>query len=117
MLYGQTQCNAPSRFIDEIDSKYLELEKQTTSVFNKVNKLRKEKMFNKITTNYQIGDNVKHVDYGEGVVVAVDKSLITIAFPHPLGTKKFIKNHKSISKIDNWQKKKNNYKYFSFFLL
>ena len=58
MLYGQTQCNAPSRFIDEIDSKYLELEKQTTSVFNKVNKLRKEKMFNKITTNYQIGDNV-----------------------------------------------------------
>ena len=59
--------------------------------------------FNKQTgtpTNYQIGDHVKHVDYGEGVVVNIDKSLITIAFPHPLGTKKFIKNHKSLTKID-----------------
>lgn len=101
MLYGQTQCNSPSRFIDEIDSKYLEIEKQTTSIFTKAKKFTKNTMLNKIDANYQIGDNVKHIDYGEGVVVAIDKSLITIAFPHPLGTKKFIKNHKSITKIDN----------------
>lgn len=101
LLYGQTQCNAPSRFIDEIDSKYLELNKKTTSIINKVTRFKKENMLNKVATNYQIGDNVRHIDYGEGVVVNIDKSLMTIAFPHPIGTKKFIKNHKSITKIDN----------------
>ena len=99
LLYGQTQVNPPSRFIDEIDSKYLETKSQTTSLISKINKFRKENMLNKNKTNYQIGDNVKHIDYGEGIVVNIDKSLITIAFPHPIGTKKFIKNHRSISKI------------------
>ena len=56
-------------------------------------------MLNKFDANYSIGDHVKHSDYGEGVVVNLDKSLITIAFPHPIGTKKFIKNHRSITKI------------------
>ena len=98
LLYGQNQVNAPSRFIDEIDPKYLDYEKQTTSIFTKVNNL-KESMLKKTIDNYQIGDNVKHTDYGEGVVVNIDKSLITIAFPHPIGTKKFIKNHRSITKI------------------
>lgn len=101
LLYGQTQCNSPSRFIDEINSKYLELNKKTTSIINEVTRFKKENMLNKVATNYQIGDNVKHIDYGEGVVVNIDKSLMTIAFPHPIGTKKFIKNHKSITKIDN----------------
>ena len=101
LLYGQTQCNTPSRFIAEIDQKYIEQNKQTTSLLNKItNKFNKKEMLNKTPTNYQIGDHVKHVDYGEGVVVNIDKSLITIAFPHPLGTKKFIKNHKSLTKVD-----------------
>ena len=101
LLYGQTQCNAPSRFIAEIDQKYIEQNKQTTSLLNKITtKFNKKEMLNKTPINYQIGDHVKHVDYGEGVVVNIDKSLITIAFPHPLGTKKFIKNHKSLTKVD-----------------
>lgn len=104
LLYGQTQCNPPSRFIGEIDTKYIELNKQTTSILNKVTKFNKNKMLNKVAANYQVGDHVKHIDYGEGVVVNVEKSLITIAFPHPLGTKKFIKNHKSLTKIDQYQK-------------
>ena len=99
LLYGQTNANPPSRFIDEIDTKYLEIEKQTTSIFSKANKFRKEIMLNN-NTNYEIGDNVRHADYGEGVVVNIDKSLISIAFPHPIGVKKFIKNHRSITKID-----------------
>ena len=56
-------------------------------------------MINTVDQNYQPGDHVNHIDYGEGVVVSVDKSLMTIAFPHPIGTKKFIKNHKSITKV------------------
>ena len=99
MLYGQTQVNAPSRFIDEIDDKYLEREKKTTSIFSKVTKINKERMYRTNNVDYNIGDNIRHEDYGEGVVTAVDKKIITVAFPHPIGIKKFIKNHRSITKI------------------
>ena len=99
LLYGQTQINAPSRFVDEIDKKYIEIDKKTTSILSKITKFNKNNMLNKFDANYNIGDHVKHSDYGEGVVVNLDKSLITIAFPHPIGTKKFIKNHRSITKI------------------
>ena len=98
-LYGQSQCNPPSRFIDEIDPKYLETSKKTTTIFKKISNFKKQNMINTIDQNYQPGDHVNHIDYGEGVVVSVDKSLMTIAFPHPIGTKKFIKNHKSITKV------------------
>ena len=48
MLYGQTQVNAPSRFIDEIDDKYLEREKKTTSIFSKVTKIIKNECIEQI---------------------------------------------------------------------
>ena len=99
MLYGQTQMNAPSRFIDEIDEKYLEREKKTTSLFTKAVKISKEKMYRNTNVDYDIGDNIRHEDYGEGVVTAVDKKIITVAFPYPIGVKKFIKTHRSITKI------------------
>ena len=99
MLYGQTSSNPPSRFLDEIDEKYLETEKKTTSIINKISKFSKEKMLINKDIEYQVGDKINHDDYGEGVITAVDKRIITVAFPFPLGVKKFIKNHKSISKI------------------
>ena len=99
MLYGQTQVNPPSRFIDEIDDKYLEFANNTTSLIDKVSKFNKGKMFTNNNVDYQIGDKINHEDYGEGVITAVDKRIITVAFPFPLGIKKFIKNHKSIKKI------------------
>lgn len=98
MLYGQPQMNAPSRFIDEIDDKYLETENNTTSLFTKVTKFSKEKMFTNTNVDYNKGDIIRHEDYGEGTVTDVDKRIITVEFPH-LGTKKFIKNHKSITKV------------------
>ena len=100
MLYGQTQVNAPSRFIDEIDDKYIELENKTTSLLKKVTKFNKEKMFSNNNVDYQKGDTISHVDYGEGIVTEVDKRIITVAFPYPTGVRKFIKNHKSISKVN-----------------
>lgn len=101
LLYGQTNCNPPSRFISEIDKKYIESDNQTTSIIDKIKKINKESMFNAYPSKYKIGDHVRHVDYGEGVVVEVDKTLMSIAFPHPLGVKKFMKNHRSIVKIDD----------------
>ena len=99
MLYGQTSCNPPSRFIDEIDSKYIETNNLTTSLINKINKFSKEKMFTNNNADYIVGDKINHEEYGEGIVTAVDKKIITVAFPFPLGIKKFIKTHKSITKV------------------
>ena len=98
ILYGQPQINAPSRFIDEIDDKYIETENNTTSLFKKVTKFNKDKMFNNINIEYQKGDKIKHTDYGIGTITEVDKRIITVEFPN-VGTKKFIKNHKSIMPI------------------
>ena len=100
LLYGQTQVNPPSRFIDEIEEKYLDIEKKTTSIIKKISNFNKEKMFTNNNIDYQIGDKINHDEYGEGVITAVDKKIITVAFPFPLGVKKFIKNHKSINKVN-----------------
>ena len=99
MLFGNTQLNMPSRFMDEIDSKYIEEENNRTSIINKVVNFVKEDRFRTDDVSYQVGDHVKHDEFGEGVVVACDKSLVTIAFPHPYGIKKIMAKHKSITKL------------------
>ena len=99
LLYGQTNANPPSRFIEEIDDKYLDFEKRTTNIISKVNNFRKENMFVNKNIEYNKGDKVLHDEYGEGIITAVDKKILTIAFPHPFGIRKFIKGHKNIVKI------------------
>ena len=99
MLFGNTQINMPSRFMDEIDSKYLETEDNRTNIVNKMVSFVKEDKFRSDDVSYNIGDHVKHDEFGEGVVISVDGSLITIAFPHPYGIKKMMAKHKSITKI------------------
>ena len=100
MLFGQLQINPPSRFMNEIDEQYIEKENNKTGIINKISNFSKDKMFNKTNVDYTVGEQIKHTEYGIGVVLAVDKSIMTVAFPHPIGTKKLMKNHKSISKID-----------------
>ena len=45
-------------------------------------------------------DHIVHDTFGTGVVVGVEKSILTIAFPHPTGIKKLLKGHKSIRKVE-----------------
>ena len=99
MLFGNTQLNMPSRFMEEIDNRYLEIENNKLSVINKVNSFLKGNMFRNDDVSYNIGDHVKHDEFGEGVVVSTEKNLVTIAFPHPYGIKKMMAKHKSITKI------------------
>ena len=85
--------------MDEIDSKYIECENNRTNLVSKATNFVKGNMFRTEDVSYNVGDHVKHDEFGEGIVVAVDKSLITIAFPHPYGIKKMMAKHKSITKI------------------
>ena len=100
MLFGNTQINMPSRFMEEIDPKYIECENNRVSLVSKASNFVKGNMFRQEDVSYQVGDHVKHEEFGEGVVVAYDKSLVTIAFPHPFGIKKMMAKHKSISKVE-----------------
>lgn len=47
----------------------------------------------------KVGDRVNHNKFGDGVVVKVDKSLVTIAFGFRDGIKEFAKSFKGIKKI------------------
>lgn len=95
-IYGMDNQNPPSRFIDEIDSDYLEPdfeEKKQSFQFAK----KTETLIDK-NADYQIGDHIIHDQFKEGIVVGIEKSILTIAFPHPYGIKKLLKGHKSIKK-------------------
>lgn len=94
MLYGRDMINAPSRFIKEIDEKYIESNKLVEK------KLEKNKMYIKDNNNdLKPGDSVQHDKYGVGVVITVEGSLANIAFSHGIGVKTLIKNHKSLKKF------------------
>ena len=99
MLFGNMQLNPPSRFMEEIDDKYLNIDKKTPAIIDNAKKFVKGKMFNDTDVDFKIGDIINHTDYGNGVVTAVDKSIITVAFQYPYGIKKLMKKHKSITKV------------------
>ncbi len=96
MLYGKESINPPSRFIEEIDKDLVEVTNSS---------VKEEKVFNKNTVysdeevEWQSGDVVLHDIYGRGVVVGVDKMLVTVAFNNKIGIKKLMKNHKSLKKV------------------
>ena len=96
MLYGRESINQPSRFIKEIDEEYLE---QSDKSVKEVKTIDKKSMYNDTDVDYKNGDIVNHDTYGKGVVVAVDKSIITIAFSASIGIKKLMKNQKSSKKV------------------
>lgn len=93
-IFGETGMNLQSRFINEIGINNIE---QDGNI--KIEKhFDKEEMIDQ-NAEYNIGDKIIHDELGTGLVVGVDKSIITIAFNHPIGIRKFIKGHKSIRKV------------------
>lgn len=92
MIFGETSYNMPSRFINEIDQNCLNVDSKIEEKFDKTSMISD-------TIDYSVGDKVEHDTYGIGIIVSMDKSIVTIAFPHPIGIKKMIKGHKSIRKV------------------
>lgn len=96
MLYGRDSSNPPSRFIEEIDNDLLEM---TNNSIKEEKAIKKDEMYNDTDVEYKNGDVVIHTTYGRGVVIGVDKSIVTIAFAKNFGVRKLMKNHKSVKKI------------------
>ena len=95
MLFGQVQVNLPSRFVKEINQDLLNMPKET----NEFKKIVKEEKFYNEDVDYQVNDYVYHDVFGQGRVLEVTNTLITIAFKHPYGIKKLMKNHKALKKV------------------
>ena len=95
-LFGREQANPPSRFISEISTDLLDIVNKKEEITPKldVNTVLREE-----TVDYKLGDNVYHETFGAGKVVEVTNTLISVAFKHPHGIKKLMKNHKKLSKI------------------
>ena len=95
MLFGNPMRNQPSRFIDEIDKEYIDKErpKKLEKIITKVRKTVDK------NATYEVGEHISHTEFGEGIVISVDKSIITVAFSHPFGIRKLMKGHPNITKL------------------
>ena len=97
-LFGKEQINPVSRFLGEINKDLIdsnakeELPKQEE-------KLNVGEMFREEDIDYAVGDYVYHESFGTGRVVEVTNTLVSVAFKHPNGVKKLMKNHKKLSKV------------------
>ena len=94
-IYGYINCNPTSRFINEIDDECLDKDFKEVSNFTQV---KEQILDSNSDIVYNIGDKIIHDVFGRGVVVQIDKSILTVAFPHPHGIKKLLKGHRTFRK-------------------
>ena len=98
-LFGKEQINPVSRFIGEISKDLIETNVKEEELPKKEKKIDTEVMFREEEVDYQVGDYVYHETFGTGRVVEVTNTLVSVAFKHPHGIKKLMKNHKKLSKV------------------
>ena len=97
MLYGKDQVNPTSRFIAEINKDLIETNVKEEEM--PVQKMDDTDVFREEDIDYEVNDFVYHETFGRGKVVEVSNTLVSVAFAHPYGIKKLMKNHKKLSKI------------------
>ena len=97
-LFGKEQINPTSRFLNEIPKELLETNAPEEEKVVK-EKVEVGEMFRDEDVDYQVGDYVYHETFGTGKVVEVTNTLVSVAFKHPHGIKKLMKNHKKLSKV------------------
>ncbi len=95
-IFGDLSYNMPSRFIDEIDENYLDIDEETKTTNS--NWIHKEEHIDS-SIEYQVGEKIEHETFGVGVIVGIETSILTVAFPHPHGIKKLLKGHKTYRKV------------------
>lgn len=121
-LYGESRHTVESLFIKEIDDELLRVEgydsyTKASSSFRTPGQVRTSNMSSSILPkkaasirkrksnldNYKEndlnkGDKVVHTKFGEGMVISIAGDNCIIAFEHPYGIKKLLKDHAAITK-------------------
>ena len=97
-LFGKEQINPVSRFLGEIPKDLIESNAKEELPQHE-EKIQVGEMFREEEIDYQVGDYVYHESFGTGRVTEVTNTLVSVAFKHPHGIKKLMKNHKKLSKV------------------
>ena len=106
MLYGKTDIQYPSRFIKEINPKYINdlsnnWKRSEAKTFFKESVKEEKKLYSPSdysNDSYTVGEKVNHKIFGDGIIVGINENILSIAFKE--GIKKVVKNHPTLSKIE-----------------
>ena len=98
------KMRSTSRFVTEVDQDYIyhvgaAFENKSTETFPRPKKPMVNRIQKLDTSGIKLSDGTKvvHSIYGDGVVIAVDNGIATIAFMHPHGIKKIVEGHSTIT--------------------
>jgi DNA helicase II / ATP-dependent DNA helicase PcrA len=80
-IFGSTQMNPPSRFLDEIPENLVtrDLKHETPNNFFESREKKGSSSKSK-AEHFKDGDHVKHSEFGEGLVISVVDDIATVAF-------------------------------------
>ncbi|WP_273585084.1 ATP-dependent helicase [Columbia Basin potato purple top phytoplasma] len=95
-LEGQKVLREPVSFLKEMELS--ELEEQKNEDKNTENKHKYKKIF-KNETIYKTGDKIIHKTFGKGLIISINKDVLTIIFSKDHGIKKILITHSSLEKI------------------
>jgi DNA helicase-2/ATP-dependent DNA helicase PcrA len=100
-IYGSTQINAPSRFLDDIPSELIEnaQESMINACAEKYAIARKKTILTEMKTCYKGGERITHEKFGEGLVISSQGDIITVAFK-AVGLKKLSSSLAPIRKVE-----------------
>ncbi|MFA7466170.1 MAG: UvrD-helicase domain-containing protein [Parcubacteria group bacterium] len=101
-IFGSTQSNTPSRFLDDIPSCLIEetvkFEFDYSYKEEKISYEEESIIDKDRNRSFRDGDRVKHSQFGEGMVISNDGDTITVAFRNT-GIKKLSSDHAPLDKI------------------
>ena len=81
MMFGQRQCNSPSRFITEMDNKYLDFQGGSQRTHYKMpTSYQSRPAPRKTESKSAVGKLVSHTEMGRGVVIEENADILTVAF-------------------------------------
>ncbi|MEI7891171.1 MAG: UvrD-helicase domain-containing protein [bacterium] len=99
-LFGSTQMNSPSRFLEDIPEKLVKKNSYRESEQKIFEKLLQQSTRTKIKTpaNFKGGEHVRHGEFGDGVVISAMGDVITVAFKKA-GLKRLSAEYANLQKI------------------
>jgi DNA helicase-2/ATP-dependent DNA helicase PcrA len=100
-IYGSTQINAPSRFLDDIPMELVEnaQESMVNACANHYVTARKKTILTEMKVCYKGGERISHEKFGEGLVISSQGDIITVAFK-AVGLKKLDSSLAPIRKVE-----------------
>ena len=100
-IYGSTQINAPSRFLDDIPTELMENAQESiiNACVDHYATAKKKAILTEMKVCYKGGERISHEKFGEGLVISSQGDIITVAFK-AVGLKKLDSSLAPIRKIE-----------------